>query len=311
MSPVSVPGLGARFQWSGGVTLGDPTVWPRYRLFDIQGLASLGEREDHRDPRYARTGEIPRRSPRRGKTVTFTGRVQARTFPELRQGRGALLAAFDQTPEGRMDILTPQDPSTPSMYFVAGAMACDVPEVHVIDGRAMEWERDFVIALRLSDPYVYQSAWAVSPVVGRFAPEGATLPQTLPFTIPVGATVIGSPLVGGVPPQVTVLNGGAPSDPVIDVPGPFTGLTLFNDSIGAQLNIPTLGISAGSVARVDFRDRSVMVGATDSTGLVDFPSSTWWDADHWGLAPNVNLLRARSSGADVPFTVRYQPAYQG
>lgn len=307
MTPV--PKLEAQHVWGGGLTLGDPSAHPSFELKRVDGLGSLGEREDNREAATARALEIPRRSLRRGKTVVYTGLIKARSAQELRLGEDLLQAAFRETAETRMAIVPPAWFGGPSFSYFAGAMAADVVDEQTYAPQHLPspWVRPFVVALRMSDPRVYRD-WQLAPVAGRFAPEGLTMPVTLPVTVPAGS-VVGSPFPVGTPPQVAVVNDSAPTEPLIDVPGPLQGLWAYNDTLGVQLLMPSLVAPVGAVTRVDFTQRMVMVNDVEVLGVVG-PSSTWWDAAA-GLAPGVNLLRCRSSSGDVPFTVRFRPASGG
>lgn len=306
----AVPKIEAQHVWAGGVTLGDPSAWPRFDLKKVDGLGSLGDREDNREAATARPVEIPRRSLRRGKTVVYAGLIKARSAQELRVGEDLLLAAFREPAETRMDIVPPAWFGGPSFFYFAGAMAADVMDEQTYAPQHLPspWVRPFVVALRMSDPRVYRD-WQIAPAVGRFAPEGLALPVTLPVTIPPGSVVIGSRQAGGLPPQITVMNDSAPTEPLIDVPGPLQGLWLYNDTLGLQLVMPNLNVGGGSVARVDFSQRVVRVDGTEVLGVVD-PSSTWWDVAA-SLAPGVNLLHCRSLNGDVPCTVLFCPASGG
>lgn len=307
MTPV--PKLEAQHVWGGGLTLGNASAHPWFELARVDGLGSLGEREDNRESATARALEIARRSLRRGKTVVYTGLIKARSAQELRLGEDLLQGAFRETAETRMDIVPPAWFGGPSFFYYAGAMAADVVDEQTFAPQHLPspWVRPFVVALRMSDPRVYRE-WQVAPTVGRFAPEGLTLPVTLPVTIPAGS-VVGSPQSAGLPSQVAVVNDTAPTEPLIDVPGPLQGLWAYNDTLGVQLLMPSLVAPAGAVTRVDFSQRMVTVNGIEVLGVVD-PSSTWWDVAA-GLATGVNLLRCRSSSGDVPFTVRFCPASGG
>lgn len=301
----AVPKLGARHQWAGGVTLGNPTVRPVYRIRSIGGLGSLGEREDHRDAASGRLGEIPRRSVRRGKTLTYSGVIVADTLPMLRDAEGALMAAFAATGPQRMDILTPQDPAVPAMFFWAESMACDVVDQHTLDGIYSEWQRDYVIALRMADPRVYVAA-QTSVVSGGSVPSGVLLPQTPPFTIPAQSGVLGA---------ATVANPGrAPVDPVIDASGPFTGLTVTDLTRNVKVSLPGVTVPSGSWVRLDFQARQALLeGTVDVTGLVDFAGSSWWGTDVEGLpgAATTTVRAAATNGQPVAVTVAFNPAEWG
>lgn len=276
---IPVPKLGARHQWQGGVTLGDPAANPFYRVRRIEGLGSLGERRDARTPRVAGIGETPRRSPRQGKTVVYTGTIEADDYVALLKAEAVLAGAFAVTDEQRMDVFAPADAGQPAMFYMAGSMACDVVAEQAMQGDGHRpWERTFVIALRMSDPRVYQTN-AVTVVS-----------SASPFT------------------AVCTNVGNASTDrATVTIPGPFTGFDVYNDTMRARLSVPALTVAAGHTAVVDFYQRAVLVdGTSDQTGLVSFAYSSWWGADVRALGLGANSVRVVPiGGASGPFTVAF------
>lgn len=82
-------------------------LFPHYHVNRITGLQGGGDSGDRRDDRVGDQGETPRRSFRRGKTITYEGQTRAKTRPSLRQAEEKLSAVFDdQTYEGLM-VVTP------------------------------------------------------------------------------------------------------------------------------------------------------------------------------------------------------------
>jgi len=271
---VPVPKLGARHQWAGGVTLGNKADNPFYRIRRLEGLGAQGERRDVRDPKAAGTGETPRRSPRAGKTVVYTGTIEADDYVALLKAEAVLQGAFADTSEQRMDITAPMDATQPAMFYTAGAVACDVAAEQGFPDGHRQWERTYVVALRMSDPLVYRSN-AVTVVS-----------SASPFT------------------AVCTNVGNAPSDRMtIDIPGPFTGFDLYNDTTGDRLSVPSGVVTAGNFVRVDFYQRAILYNGTiDVTNIVSFPNSSWWGADRHALQ-EANPARGRT-GAN---TIRMVP----
>lgn len=289
---VPVPKLGARHQWAGGVTLGNPAANPFYRVRRVEGLGAQGERRDVRDPKTAGTGETPRRSPRAGKTVVYTGTIEADDYVALLKAEAVLQGAFADPSEQRMDITAPMDATQPAMFYTAGAVASDVAaEQGFPDGRR-QWERGFVVALRMADPLVYQ-------------------------TNPVTVVSSGSPQAA-----VCTHVGNAPSDRVtVDIPGPFTGFDLYNDTTGDRLSVPSGVVTAGNFIRADFYQRAILYNGTiDVTNIVSFPKSSWWGPDRHALQ-EANPVRGRTGantlrmvpigGAAGAFTAVFNHAHVG
>lgn len=127
-------------------------VYPRYKLDTIGGLYGGGDSGDRRDSRVGAQGEIPRTSKRRGKTITYTGLIQAQDRGDLEGAAQALLDAFDdQDSEGLM-VVTPHptyDSSGHFRYFNAKALIVDVTDQLASPFRVTrghEWP--FVVSLR-------------------------------------------------------------------------------------------------------------------------------------------------------------------
>lgn len=174
---VAIWGLEARHTWNGAVMLNDLTSFPRYKLDRISGLTALGDSEDVRELAVGRLGEVPRRSFRRGKTITYEGRIQAQTLEEMREAEAALRAAFaDQLTERRM-IVTPH-PSyrTGSRYFRARSLALEIADeqgspFNITRG----FQRAFVLSIRSSDPRYYDSEEDVNSLVVPNTDDAVTM----------------------------------------------------------------------------------------------------------------------------------------
>ena len=136
-------------------------VWPRYKVKRIGGLHGLGDSGDTRDLRVGQRGEIPRRSFRRGKTITYEGLIKARTRAQLRQAEADLRAAFDdQTDEGLMVVTVHPDnddlDADEYRYFTAKALTVEIDDVVVSPHRdSLGHESSFVVAVRNKDGLYY------------------------------------------------------------------------------------------------------------------------------------------------------------
>lgn len=131
-------------------------LWPRFKVTRVSGLMNLGDAEDKADLPVRRIGELSRLSFRRGKTVTYEGRVEARSLRQLREAEATFREAFaDESREGRMDV-TPHPLNedffgVPAKFYTARALGCDI-----IDQQGSNsYRRPFVAALRLHDPLYY------------------------------------------------------------------------------------------------------------------------------------------------------------
>jgi uncharacterized membrane protein YgcG len=128
--------------------------FPRFKLNRIGGLASGGESGDRRDTRVRAQGEIPRRSFRGGKTITYEGLLQARSRRELREVEAQFRAAFDDQINEGLVLVVPHplyDASGDYRYFPAKALTCDIAdEIAFSPGRpgTRGHETPCVVALR-------------------------------------------------------------------------------------------------------------------------------------------------------------------
>lgn len=138
-------------------------VWPRYRIREINGLSSLADPQDNRENAVGRLGEIARLSKRRGKTVVYTGRIEARGARELREAETDLRAAFAVLDtEGRM--IAAWHPANTEFadleprFFDARPLACEIVDVQ--DGQ--QFFRPFVVSMRMSDPRYFDDSTEIS-----------------------------------------------------------------------------------------------------------------------------------------------------
>lgn len=136
---------------------GEP-LFPRYEVEAIGGLMGLGDPEDNADPKVGEDGENGRLSRRRGKTVSYTGLVIARSLRDMRVAEAQLRAAFaDQSIEGRMLVMPHPDnvefeDDPPKHYFARSiALECGDEQGPPVS-RSFGYERVFVLGLRMHDP---------------------------------------------------------------------------------------------------------------------------------------------------------------
>lgn len=176
-------GLEGRHQWDGGVILnrrvddaGD-LLLPRYKLARIGGLSSLGDSEDVRELPVGREGEVPRRSLRRGKTVTYEGVTQARSLDDLRQAEADLRSAFyDQRAEKLMVVTPHPDYASGSRFYRARALAAEInDEQGAPVNVSLGYERSFIVSVRLSDPRYYDGVEQTESVLVLISDDSETV----------------------------------------------------------------------------------------------------------------------------------------
>ena len=167
-----IPGIEGLHAWTPpgasepAVVLGEAP----YLLKGIVGLESLGDSEDNSDLKVGAVGENDRRSERRGKTVVYEGRIVAdpdssTPLLDMREAAAALRAAFaDLTTLGRMDMSAHPDnvelAGTTPKFLEARALNVDIPDQQA----TKQFERPFVIGLRMKDPRVFEEAAVVHSV---------------------------------------------------------------------------------------------------------------------------------------------------
>lgn len=131
----------------------DSPVFPRRNVKKITGLSGSGDSDDRRDNRIGAQGEIPRRSFRRGKTITYEGQVEAMTRAGLRQAEADMRAAFDDQAFDGLMVVTPHplyDASGDYRYFNARALTCDIDDAATFSPHRVTQghQSPFVVALR-------------------------------------------------------------------------------------------------------------------------------------------------------------------
>lgn len=124
-------------------------VYPRVRV-TYTNLRTLGDASTVADPRVGGPGEINRRTFRRGRPVTYSGFVEARSLEDFETYSGELLEAFaDISAEGRMDAAWhPLIGWEPAVFYEAQALGLEIGEPTV---SLKVFTASFVLALRNHD----------------------------------------------------------------------------------------------------------------------------------------------------------------
>lgn len=295
-----VPGIEGRHTWDGALTLGDLSVWPRFRIDQITGLHSRADFEARSEPAVGRLGELPRRSFLAGKTVVYEGRVQARDLDELRLGEGQLQAAFAVDDERELISAQHPDYGPDSFRWEARCLTLELGDRQT----TRRYERAYAIALRQSDPRYYGITEDSGETQEFVTGAGESLPFTLPLVLPATAASGSATLNVG---------GSAPTDPVIEFHGPVTSPRATNQTLGVELRFsPGFAIANGSWVEVDFEERTVKLeGTTLVTAEPDLIASDWWDAGVEGLAPGQNVISYTGDEISDPakLVIRWRPAH--
>jgi hypothetical protein len=298
MAVRSVPGIEARHTWSNGpLTLGDlgalsrrPDVWPHVKVVKVLGLHDLPDFEDRVDKPVGRTGEVPRRTDQRGKSITYDLRCRGRTLAELRAVEGQLALAFGQR-DGAMTIDPHPAYGGDSYFYVGRVLGLTIPDEQVAAPTRISggYERPATLTIRNHSGKFMRLPEAVE-ITGEIASSsGISAPLTAPFVIPAPGTSSGVAVVNN--------DGSAPADPVIDVFGPVSNPRVMNDTLGVEVRLDNQGgitLAAGAFIRIDFRTRQVLLGGVDDIrAKINRSISTWWHQDADGLRVGDNTIRYR------------------
>lgn len=191
-------GLEATHTWDSTFVMNDKDTWPKVRVSKIDGLHALSDFDDAADAINSRRGEFARASQRGGRTIVYSGSIQARTLSELRDTTEEMLAVFDPVIEKEMLIEPDPGYDSGSRRYTARAVALTIPDEQVLSPQRASagHERDFVLTMRLSDPRIYDPTLATgtsssgsvaltnratNPRAGALATTGWTATGTVAF----------------------------------------------------------------------------------------------------------------------------------
>lgn len=257
------PGLEGRHQWLSAVAglsamLNDLAAVPRIKVDKIPGFYSAADAEDNRQAKTGRRGDLVLPSYTRGKTITYEGRVQARSLIECREVAAGLRGAVaERNLEGTMEITYHPDYATGVWHYEARVIAFDEDEEFTAPRTHPKgpWQHRFVLSLRMSDDRFY-------------------------FTTPV---IVPSQAAGG----FSVTHGGnADADPTITaVVAAGATATFSNNQVlvaGVAARLRFVGLPAGDLV-LNFNQRTATINGVDAMGYFDESYSTWWNEGVVGL----------------------------
>lgn len=272
-------GLEATHVWTPAdgspLVLNDRTVLPCLRFDKIGGFNSLPDSDDNRAPRTARVGESVFPSLVRGKTITPEGRILGRSRSEVRQQRTALVTAFGQRDQEGVWSAVPNAAlgSATDYWQTAGrVIGLEIDEDFQADVDAMPspWQLGFLLTVRLSDP-----RWTWTD--GQSAGPNST--------------------------QVTVTNqGSAPAELLITVAGASGTVTVFNDTIGAQLKFT--GLPSGTLV-IDTAARTALTGTDDAMPYLNSLLSNWWDRGVPALQADASNIIRQTGGSSITVAFKH------
>ena len=307
MALPNLPGLEARFVWKGPI--GDFVINdqianpPRAFLRTIGGWRSTADAELPAEKNMAQEGERPRFGLRAGKTLTFEGKIEAKSAAQCRSFADDMLAGFwETTQEYVMEIQVRTAGAWVTIFtFNARAISVDSPEAQTVGPNrgTYGWERGYVITLRMGIPKFYSTqevnVQTGAVVVGS---TGIIPPFTPPILLPASATGA----------SVDVLNeGGAPADPLLRIWGPVSDPVVTNDDLPASLSFPGVQLANGQWLDVDFVTRQVLLeGQSD---FRRFLRGGWWDRGVPGLPPKATST-IRLSGTTISDPAKVQVIFK-
>lgn len=152
-----VLGLEARHTWQGLTMNRRDGVFPDIWLDKIAGLHSLAPADDNRIPHTGRIGEWALPGSRRGKNVTYEGRLLGDTLQELRQIRNQAAAAFGGiavADDLEMTVAPHPTYGDVEHFYKARVLDFDPDDEQTRGPTAVptEFQREFTLTLHQSDP---------------------------------------------------------------------------------------------------------------------------------------------------------------
>jgi hypothetical protein len=293
----ALPGLSATHNWRDGlIVFGDNQgALPRFKLDSIKGLWSTPDSDDNRRPLYGQMGEYPTPARIGGKTIVYTGRLQAADLGELEYWAQIFKHAQHtgpQLPVADMVITRHPDLGGHDYRFTGRLVQAEMDDEQDAAANASPtpWQRGFVVSFRLGDPRIY-----VTDVLYQQESN------------------VGN---GNNNPTLNVANAGLyDAVPIIRITGPIVQPRISRP--GALLAFD-FALGAGEWADIDFATRTVTKNTgADLTLQRDAANSTWWDAGQENIPGGVpgptNTLLTLTTAAGNPgngskFRVTFNPA---
>lgn len=228
-------------------------------------------------------GEVPGAAYYGGRTITFSGYIEAPNLYRLREMQHQLKLAMFPLDEFACEIDS-GDTNT-SLLFNARKNA-------MIDGVERQinycYRRDFMISLRMSDPRFYSaedSSALYQPSLAAIL--GTTFPLT--FNLVFGTQMSGEGQIATAGSAFSIINeGNFDTQPIWIFDGPLTNPTITHEETGEVMAL-NLSLSAGDQIVVDTATKTVY----DNDGVNRF--GIWRKGNHW--------LRLSPGGNDYIITV--------
>lgn len=259
---ISVPGLEHKHSWNGGqLVLGDNQgALPRFKVTNIKGIHALPDVVTGSSPKIVGGGEYARPGRILGRTVVYSGVLQARTLGELRYQAGLFRGAAlpDLTMTEKVMQMVPVAAGLATWRYTARCVQAEMDDEQELGLGAMPtpYQRTFVIAFRLHNPrLLLEPALVVTSAAGT----GANNPSA----------VAANPGTADAIPVIRVT--GPVVNPIVSIPG------------GSQIRINGT-LTAGQWIDIDFAAKTILRdNGADWGNLRDVALSTWWDTGRAGI----------------------------
>lgn len=162
----SVPrGVEALFEYNG-IVLNDRSTIDKYRITHIDGLDDADLR-DSREDNPAQHGEAALDAFYSGRSIAFTGQIEAYTLSKLRDMQLALRTAFADLTEKPLYFLTN---NTDTDHYINCRKYSKI-QMGEAQAHASAFFRDFVITVRASDPRFYLVNQSISTLYPNLVPN--------------------------------------------------------------------------------------------------------------------------------------------
>lgn len=254
--------------------------------YSIAGAEGLIGGDDVRNtdlPYLDRSGVIPGRDLKGGKTVTLTIDVYADSDAAFNTAVANLQTAF----------VYPTDVELPLTFTIPGLAGGNSAQINMRPRRialpyASGWKSgrygQAVVELFASDGAKVSAAETTSTIGLAASSGGFSFPVTFPLVFSGGGSL-------GI---VTVTNSGnIPSHPRFRIDGPVTNPKIRSETAGRELEFG-MSVDTGEFLVVDVAARSVLLGGTASR------YSTMTAAEWFDLTPGSNEIRFTGSSAGSP-----------
>ena len=202
-----------------------------------------------------------------GRTITLTGKIYCKTIFKLRDMQQALRRSFAQLENDLPLIFRASDPTLDMMIYCRKSQAIQMADEQ---RTANHFERAFLVTLRASNPRFVSSLriWNELTFVGKAAGSY----DAIGFII--------------------TNEGNFSAQPLIELTGPFSSLTLTNEDNNNQMMRLVASIPAGETWVIDIEGRRMYRKSDNANRFMYLDVNSDW----MELAPEKNHIRVTAAG---------------